>query len=111
MYLKKYQIRVVNELKHFFQTAKSKKSEFDVAVKSLPEKFRDKLNYVEDSFEAIGKPYSDRCKNGLGNFYPRSTLKVPTGGGKTILAVEAIREYQHLYAERKTGLVVWIVPK
>jgi type III restriction enzyme len=37
-------------------------------------------------------------------------MKVPTGGGKTLLAVEAIREYQNIFARKRTGLVVWIVP-
>lgn len=111
MYLKKYQIRVVNELKQFLQTAKQQKVAFDAAAKALPENMRGNLNYVQSTFDATKKPYQDSCKNGLGKFYPRTVLKVPTGGGKTILAVEAIREYQTLFAEKKTGLVVWIVPK
>jgi type III restriction enzyme len=37
-------------------------------------------------------------------------IKVPTGGGKTLLAVEAIREYQTRYAGKRTGLVVWVIP-
>jgi type III restriction enzyme len=111
MYLKKYQIRVVNELKHFFQTAKTQKTAIETAAKALPESMRNNLNYVQSTFDTIKKPYADSCRNGLGHYYPRTTLKVPTGGGKTILAVEAIREYQTLFAERKTGLVVWIVPK
>lgn len=111
MYLKKYQIRVVNELKQFLQTAKQQKVAFDTAANALPENMRGNLNYVQSTFDAIKKSYQDNCKNGLGKFYPRTVLKVPTGGGKTILAVEAIREYQTLFAEKKTGLVVWIVPK
>lgn len=111
MYLKKYQIRVVNELKYFFETAKSQKAAIEAAAKMLPENMRNNLNYVQSTFETIGKPYLDHCRNGLGQYYPRTSLKVPTGGGKTILAVEAIREYQNLFVERKTGLVVWIVPK
>src|SRR5690242_2670929 len=110
MYLKKYQIRVVNELKQFLQTAKQQKVAFDTAAKALPEKMRGNLNYVQPTFDATKKLYQDSCKNGLGKFYPRMVLKVPTGGGKTILAVEAIREYQTLFAEKKAGLVVWIVP-
>ena len=33
---------------------------------------------------------------------------MPTGGGKTLIAIETIRAYQNLFAKRKTGLVVWI---
>lgn len=111
MYLKKYQIRVVNELRHFFEVAKEKKVAIEKAAEHLPEDLKDSLNYVQKTFESINKPYFDHCKNGLGNFYPRTTLKVPTGGGKTILAVEAIREFQTHFKEKKTGLVVWVVPK
>jgi type III restriction enzyme len=37
-------------------------------------------------------------------------IKVPTGGGKTLLAVEAIRDYRNIAAGHRAGLVVWIVP-
>lgn len=111
MYLKKYQIRVINELKHLFQTSKDQKTIFEAMAISLPEGYRNSLNYVEHTFKTINKPYLDQCKNGVGKYYPRLTIKVPTGGGKTILAVEAIKEYQTLFAQKKTGLVVWIVPK
>lgn len=69
------------------------------------------MNYVESTFQQLNLSYTDICKNGLKKYYPRINLKVPTGGGKTILAVEAIKEYQSVFAQRKTGLVVWIVPK
>ena len=111
MFLKEYQIRVVNELKSFIQVASEKKKTFDTASAGLPEEIRDTLNYVDQTFKTSSLAYNDVSKNGLGNFYPRVVMKVPTGGGKTILAVEAIREYQNLFAERKTGLIVWIVPK
>jgi hypothetical protein len=42
LYLKKYQIRVVNELKHFFQTAKTQKTAIEAAAKVLPENMRNK---------------------------------------------------------------------
>jgi len=111
MYLKKYQQRVVSELKQFFTIAQSTRSSFELALKALPKDMQNSLNYVEKTFESLNIPYTDKCKNGLKKYYPRINLKVPTGGGKTILAVEAIKEYQSVFAQRKTGLVVWIVPK
>ena len=110
MFLKNYQIKVVNTLKHFYQTARETKTSFEAARKTLPENMRQTLNWVEPVFKDAGKPYKDKCNNGLGEYYPRIVLKVPTGGGKTLLAVEAIREYQNLFAQKRTGLVVWIVP-
>jgi len=110
MYLKKYQIKVVNALKQFFQTARETKTSFDIAKNALPENIRHTLNWVQTAFQNAHLKYKDQCTNGLGNYYPRIIIKVPTGGGKTLLAVEAIREYQNLFAQKRTGLIVWIVP-
>jgi type III restriction enzyme len=111
MYLKKYQQRVVSEIKEFLKVAKETKTSFDLAMEALPEDMRGSLNYVHKTHDKLKLPYTDSCKNGFDKFYPRVNLKIPTGGGKTILAVEAIKEYQTIFAQKKTGLVVWIVPK
>lgn len=111
MYLKKYQQRVISEIKEYLRVAKETKLSFETAMEALPEDMRDSLNYVKKTHEKLKLEYNDESKNGLNRFYPRVNLKIPTGGGKTILAVEAIKEYQTLFAQKKTGLVVWIVPK
>jgi type III restriction enzyme len=115
MYLKKYQQRVVKEIKEFLTIAKETKNSFASIINKIPEEQRivvaSSMNYVQTTHEKLKLSYTDNCKNGLGQFYPRVNLKVPTGGGKTILAVEAIKEYQTVFAQKKTGLVVWIVPK
>ncbi len=115
MYLKKYQQRVVKEIKEFLTVAKETKNSFASIINSIPEEQRNvvasSMNYVQTTHEKLKLSYTDNCKNGLNQFYPRVNLKVPTGGGKTILAVEAIKEYQTVFAQKKTGLVVWIVPK
>jgi len=110
MFLKDYQRKVVNELQNFFRKAAETRISFIKAAEQLPENIRFSLNYVENTFSTLEKEYRDNCKNGLGEYYPRIVMKVPTGGGKTLLAVEAIREYQNLFARSRTGLVVWIVP-
>jgi type III restriction enzyme len=110
MFLKNYQIKVVTALKQFYQAARETKNGFTAARQAMPENLRHTLNWVEPVFAKIQKEYKDKCANGLKEWYPRIVLKVPTGGGKTLLAVEAIREYQNLFAQRRAGLVVWIVP-
>jgi type III restriction enzyme len=110
MFLKNYQVKVVSELKRFFQTARETKDAIETAKKALPENLRHTLNWVQSAFDHLHKPYNDRSINGFGNYYPRVCIKVPTGGGKTLLAVEAIREYKNLFVQKRTGLVVWIVP-
>ena len=112
MYLKRYQERVVRELSHFFETCAQKKEDVATILATLPPGHRGKLpvNWVEMVFGELELVYEDRPQNGLGEYYPRSVVKVPTGGGKTLLAVEAIKEYQKLFAKKRHGLVVWIVP-
>lgn len=110
MFLKNYQIKVVSELKRFYGKARTTKDAFDTARKALPIEMRHTLNWVQASFQTMVKEYKDHCTNGIGEYYPRIIMKVPTGGGKTLLAVEAIREYQNIFARKRTGLVVWIVP-
>lgn len=110
MYLKNYQIRVVSEIRRFLQVAKSSFDEFEAAKAHVTEKVRHTLNYVETVFDELHMPLNDDCRNGVGEHYPRVVLKVPTGGGKTILALEAIREYQAQFSQKPNGLIVWIVP-
>lgn len=115
MFLKNYQQKVVKALKDFFTTADAKKANLTTALKALPidmqAQFKSGFDWVKLAFNDTGVVYNDvNAKTGLGETYPRFVIKVPTGGGKTLLATEAIREYQNLFAKCKTGLVVWIVP-
>lgn len=110
MFLKNYQNKVVTELKLFYSNARQTKDAFDIAKKNLPENMRNTLNWVQATFQNTKKEYKDQSINGLGEYYPRIVMKVPTGGGKTLLAVESIREYQNIFARKRTGLIVWIVP-
>ncbi len=110
MYLKNYQVEVVWTLKQFFQKAREGK---DWVASGEFQKLREKLgawDWVENVLKEMNVDYHDQSRNGLGELYPRIVMKVPTGGGKTLLAVESIREYQTLFAQKRTGLVVWIVP-
>ena len=54
-------------------------------------------------------PYSPR-HDGCGRPIPNVTLKVPTGGGKTWLAVNAVSRIMGRYLSTNHGFVLWIVP-
>ena len=56
-----------------------------------------------------GRAYVPR-KNGVGKPLPTFCLKIPTGGGKTLLAVKIVDLVNVHYRRRQTGLVLWIVP-
>ena len=49
-------------------------------------------------------------KNGLREPLPTYCLKIPTGGGKTLLATKVVDLANTYYRKRQTGLVLWIVP-
>ncbi len=53
--------------------------------------------------------YSSRF-DGAGRPVPNVCLKLPTGGGKTLLATAAIARLQSSYYHRHAGLALWIVP-
>jgi type III restriction enzyme len=54
------------------------------------------------------KNWIDRPETGTGKLYPRVCVKMPTGGGKTRIAIESIRAFQNHFKKQRTGLVVWI---
>ena len=70
-----------------------------------------------NKLKALGKlpkwrahlPYSPR-KDGAARPVPSVTFKIPTGGGKTVLASSAVSRIMSKWVQRNTGLVLWIVP-
>jgi type III restriction enzyme len=72
---------------------------------------------VDAALDAPAKAWTETVKtnyysrsNGLGQKTANFCLKIPTGGGKTLLAVKTIDLIQSIYLKRRTGLVLWIVP-
>ena len=49
-------------------------------------------------------------EDGLGEPLPSFCLKIPTGGGKTLLATKVIDLVNLHFRKKQTGLVLWIVP-
>lgn len=55
------------------------------------------------------QPHSSRF-DGAGRAIPNVCLKIPTGGGKTLLAAASVGRVFSNYLQRHTGLVLWVVP-
>ena len=114
MNLKNYQSRVLGELGGFLDVLAQKRSDFDDIVAKTPESARAKVadnwNFVKEACDETNKPNPPDFKNGLGEWLPDVYLKVPTGGGKTLLACHTIEQIQRQYLRRGGGLVLWIVP-
>jgi type III restriction enzyme len=105
--LKNYQIKVVDTLKDFFKTLDAKRTALENLSADIKGQIgKDYLSLMLS--ERQFAQFSDRPRTGAGELYPRVCIKMPTGGGKTLIAIETIRAYQNLFAKRKTGLVVWI---
>ena len=104
MQLKEYQQRALTEIRSYLEqlAAWRKKAEDNPDLEiDFPVKAWEKAS--------IPRRYVP-IKNGLGHPLPTFCLKIPTGGGKTLLAVKTIDLVNMIYRKRKTGLVLWIVP-
>ena len=55
------------------------------------------------------QPHSSRF-DGADRAIPNVCLKIPTGGGKTLLAAASVGRVFSKYLARHTGLVLWVVP-
>jgi len=110
MRLKTYQEKVVKQLKEYLSELAHAKKGFDEVIEIKPQ-LRKHVNFPKEAWEkATGRFIYYSKTNGLGDPLPDVYLKVPTGGGKTLLACHAIDLIQKTYIESQTGLVLWIVP-
>ena len=100
MPLKDYQQRVVDEVSRYLQAVLRHRAGGNARHASL-DAWRDLR---------LGD-YHERT-NGLGEDYPNFTIKMPTGGGKTVVATEILGAvYQTILQDRNgAGLVLWVVP-
>jgi type III restriction enzyme len=106
MPLKEYQKKALAEVRSYLVTL--------AELRDKAEKINDPdlaFDYGERAWKKVGvpRPYRSRM-NGLQQPLPAFCLKVPTGGGKTLLAVKVIDLVNILYRKRRAGLVLWIVP-
>lgn len=109
MELKEYQNKVISILKNYLSCLSEEKKKYGEVLKSYPDIAKD-LDYSKKAWErAVGSLYTSH-HNGLKEPLPDFYLKVPTGGGKTILACHAIDLVNKIYLKRQTGLVLWVVP-
>lgn len=118
-----YQQRTLAALEGWIDLLKEKKlqaEEMEELAASRPHLNFPVPDFVEEAWRAMkdegrlpasraSKPFSPR-EDGCGRPVPNAVLKVPTGGGKTWLAVSAVSRIMGRYLGRNAGFVLWIVP-
>jgi len=110
MKLKQYQEKVLDTLKDYLSALADYRVKYRNALTIDPDIARD-YNFPKRAFEQVtNKPGYYSKLNGLNEQLPDIYLKVPTGGGKTLLACHAIDLINKQYLQKQTGLVLWIVP-
>jgi type III restriction enzyme len=128
MKLKDYQNDVLESLSGYLAALEAKRQEAEEYVQFQKGKGRSAIlgDYCRDTWDAlnaerklprvkdaqdneISLPYIGR-KDGMERPVPNVCLKVPTGGGKTLLACAALERINTEYFKKQTGFVLWIVP-
>jgi type III restriction enzyme len=120
-----YQARVLVGLDDYLTELSAQKAKADKiaaanARETDPDLIRDVPNFPAKAWRTLretgklpasqaGVPYSGR-EDGIGRPVPNAVFKVPTGGGKTYLAVSALSRVFGRFLGRSTGFVLWIVP-
>jgi len=107
---KEYQQRALDRVKEYLGHLYALKKVHDEAVAKVgPDASIDFPAKAWGKMDNLFTGYTSR-RDGLGRPLPVFCLKVPTGGGKTFLAVKTIDLINTVYRKRRTGLVLWVVP-
>ena len=108
MILKEYQKRTLATVREFLEGLAEWRGRATAALEIDPEL---DFDWVRKAWEKSvpARIYHPR-RNGLGEPLPTFCLKIPTGGGKTLLATKVVDLVNTHYRKRQTGLVLWIVP-
>jgi len=106
---KEYQQRALGQVKRHLDNLYAARHQYEKMVEQGQTQFVRDFPSVAWEQSKIRRAYHGK-RDGLGRPLPCFCLKVPTGGGKTFLAVKAIDLINTNYLKRQTGLVLWIVP-
>lgn len=110
MELREFQKKVTHQLADYLVALDKQRAAHLAVLKDYPE--------IAQQFDFAEKAWSHDMKfggytpsrAGDGRVLPSTCLKVPTGGGKTLLACHAIDLVNKNYLKQQTGLALWIVP-
>ena len=107
MQLKKYQRDTLKAVKVYL-TALDELREKDRKARAIDPELG--IDWATKAWEKVTERQYHARRNGLGEPLPSFCLKIPTGGGKTLLATKAIDLINTHYRKSNRGVVLWIVP-
>ena len=124
MRLKDYQTKALETLSAYLGLLSNNVAKFEktrTTIAALPEEVRTTIPAQLDPTVAAwnearqlgiaASPDDWRAmKDGIGRSIPHVCLRLPTGGGKTLLAAHGLERIAVNYFRQSTGLVLWIVP-
>jgi len=105
MELKPYQHRVIKDLEQFLSYVQKE----ETPAEAFNSYWKDKLGMpyspqIDGSFEGM-RPYKDNIPNAI-----HVAVKVPTAGGKTFIACNALHTINKHFNQGNAKAVVWLVP-
>lgn len=127
--LKDFQTRTLEKLGQYLEQLARSRSESEQALaamagikamENMTEARQALADFPKSAWDALraahalppafaGRPHSSRF-DGADRAIPNICLKVPTGGGKTLMAAASVGQVFEGYLRRSTGLVLWVVP-
>ncbi|WP_287221357.1 DEAD/DEAH box helicase family protein [Mesorhizobium sp.] len=128
MKLKDYQQEVLDVLAAYLKLLGEKQAKLEeerAQIDKIPEPVRTRVAELLAGSDPIGDTWKEvpdipqraaglnewtAIESEAGKPVPNVCLKVPTGGGKTLLAAHAVELLQVDWLRRQTGLALWIVP-
>lgn len=109
MELREYQKKVVARLSDYLVALNNQKERYE-KILEVDQELASDFHFPKKAWEQIGLGSYKAVHNGVGEQLPNLFFKVPTGGGKTLLACHAIDLINKLYLRKQYGMVLWIVP-
>ena len=108
MILKEYQKRTLATVRRFVQELAARR-EKEAEARTLDPEYG--FDWVRRAWGRTvpGRLYHPR-RTGLDEHLPAFCLKIPTGGGKTLIATRVIDLVNAHFRQSRRGLVLWIVP-
>jgi len=98
MELKDYQKKTLNQIKAYLEPLSTLKEKNDKQVKEDPEL---SIDFPQKAWEKVKRTTYISKKNGLGEYLPDFYLKIPTGGGKTLLACHSVDLINRVYLKKR----------